>query len=826
MKKTLLYLTFVLSPLFLVAQSVNITKSVGWLETAYITWTPLEGVDSYNVYYSGEGVWDQKIDTQLIRRYGSYYRADILGLAEGNYTVSVIPVVGNQEGTATVSDNIYVMAHDRNGFAHHGGRSPGAYKLDGTLKDNAVVLYITENTKNTVTLDVVGATSNPCVGLQSILDGFKKGKDNRPLVVRFIGNITHLNNMLNGDIVIENKNNAAGSITFEGVGSDALVNGWGIRVKNASNIEIRNLGFMLTDASEGDNIGMQQNNDYIWVHNCDLFYGAPGSDSDQAKGDGALDVKRSTYVTISYNHFWDSGKSNLLGLNENTTTGLYVTYHHNWYDHSDSRHPRVRFYSAHIYNNYFDGNSKYGAGSTNGSSLFLEGNFFRNCKYPMLTSKQGTDIFNGARGTFSGEDGGFIKAFNNEISGQTRFIPYDPVSHPVQFDAYVASSRNETISSNLTSFQGGNTYNNFDTDPSLYVYTLTVDSPEVARDKVMAFSGRIEGGDIQWVFNDAVDDTSYAVNQELMAMLKAYTTQLVFVQGEASETPSSQILNIPSNNEQTVLNGPIADMIFTWGGTATDVSVDGLPASGISFVKNLETKTLVVSGTPTADVEFTVTTSGPTGNPINGSGSIYTTFDPSGDEIHNFTASGLLSDFYSFESANIHSTAGSTSYDGFALSTRLKIESATVISYTTPAPSSLTLVLDPNFNGKIKLDNVSYTATAGLVEIPNVPAGSHTITKDNVANLYYIKTAYALSIEDQEAPLAVRLYPNPVTDKLYITAPDTAVERIHIYNLMGGLVKQIEGAITSINLDDLSSGPYILRLQTQKGIIHKRFIKK
>lgn len=826
MKKTLLYLTFVLSPLFLVAQSVSITKSVGWLETAYITWTPIEGVDSYNVYYSGEGISDQKIDTQLIRSYGSYYRADILGLAEGNYTVSVAPVVGNQEDTATVSDNIYVMAHDRNGFAHHGGRSPGAYNLDGTLKDNAVVLYITENSKNTVSLDVVGATSNPCVGLQTILEGFKKGRDNRPLVVRFLGNITHLNNMLNGDIVIENKNNAAGSITFEGVGSDALANGWGIRVKNASNIEIRNLGFMLTDASEGDNIGLQQNNDHIWVHNCDMFYGAPGSDSDQAKGDGALDVKRSTYVTISYNHFWDSGKSNLLGLNENTTTGLYVTYHHNWYDHSDSRHPRVRFYSAHIYNNYFDGNSKYGAGSTNGSSLFLEGNFFRNCKYPMLTSKQGTDIFNGSRGTFSGEDGGFIKAHNNEISGQTRFIPYDPVNYPVQFDAYVASARNETIGSDLTSFQGGNTYNNFDTDPSLYVNSLIVDSPEVARDNVMAFSGRIEGGDIQWAFNNAVDDTSYAVNQELMAMLKAYTTQLVFVQGEASETPSSQILNIPSNNEQTVLNGPIANMIFTWGGTATDVSVDGLPASGISFVKNLDTKTLVVSGTPTADVEFTVTTSGPTGNPINGSGSIYTTFDPSGDEIHNFTASGLLSDFYSFESANIHSTAGSTSYDGFALSTRLKIESATVISYTTPAPSNLTLVLDPNFNGKIKLDNVSYTATAGLVEIPNVPAGSHTITKDNVANLYYIKTEYALSIDDKEAPIAVRLYPNPVTDRLHISAPDNSVERIHIYNLMGGLVKQIEGAIPSINLDDLSSGPYIIRLQTQKGVIHKRFIKK
>ena len=105
--------------------------------------------------------------------------------------------------------------------------------------------------------------------------------------------------MLNGDLVIENNNNSSSYITFEGVGYDAIANGWGIRIKNASNIEIRNLGFMLTTAAEGDNISLQQKNDYIWVHNNDLFYGYPGKDADQAKGDGALDAKKSGYITFS-----------------------------------------------------------------------------------------------------------------------------------------------------------------------------------------------------------------------------------------------------------------------------------------------------------------------------------------------------------------------------------------------------------------------------------------------------------------------------------------------------------------------------------------------
>ncbi len=827
MKRILFYFILVLTSIQTQAQ-VTITQSGGWMESAFVKWTPVAGADSYNVYYTGSSFTNQQIDTQLIRSYGSYFRADLLGLAAGTYTIKIVPVTANVEGIPTISDPITVTAHDRNGFAHAGGRIPGAYNLNGTLKSNAVVIYITQNTKNTVSLSVTGATTNPCIGLQNILNGFKKGDDNRPLAVRLIGNITDLTNMLNGDIVIENENNINGSITFEGVGADAIANGWGLRLKSASNIEVRNLGFMLTNAGEGDNIGLQQDNDHVWIHNCDLYYGAAGGDADQAKGDGALDCKKSTYITMSYNHFWDSGKCNLLGLSEGTTAGLYITYHHNWYDHSDSRHPRVRFYSAHVYNNYFDGNAKYGAGSTLGSSLFLEGNFFRNCKYPMLTSQQGTDIYNGAEGTFSGEDGGTIKAYNNTMSGQTRFVAYDPVAYPVQFDAIVTTTRNQTIPATITSFQGAKTYNNFDTNPTLYVNSLTIDEPAVAKDKVMQFSGCIGGGAIPWTFNNAVDDVSYAVNAPLMAALTGYTSGLVFVQGETTAAGSTQTLAIPNNNDQTVLSGPIANMVFTWGGTATDATVTGLPASGITFVKDTTAKTITVSGTPTADVTFTVTTSGPTGTPVSGSGSISITNNPSGNEIHNFTLQVLNSTFYTFTSANMNSTPGSTTYDGLTLTARLKIESATIITYTTPAVSTLTLVFDPTFNGTIKLNNVSYTATAGLVVIPNAPAGLNTITKGSVANLFYIKTEYALGLPQNANDQKLVLYPNPVTNELNISSLSNSIviEKISVYNLIGQLVKNVEGNARSIDMSDLNTGSYLIKITTDEGVIDRKIIKK
>ncbi len=840
MKKTLLYLTLLFASVNLWSQ-VTITETGGWMESAFVKWTSVAGADSYNVYYTGGGQTDKKIDTQLIRSYNTYFRADVLGLAPGNYTITVKPVTAGVEGTGATTSSITVLAHDRNGFAFEGGRIPGAYNTDGTLKSGAVVLYITQNTKNTVSMTVTGATTNPCVGLQTILDGFKKGLDHRPLAIRLIGNITDPVTMWGGDIVIENKNNAAGSITFEGVGSDAVANGWGLRIKTASNIEVRNLGFMLTNADEGDNIGLQQANDHIWVHNCDLFYGSAGGDADQVKGDGAMDCKKSTYVTFSYNHFLDSGKCNLLGLSEGTTAGLYISYHHNWYNHSDSRHPRVRYYSAHVYNNYYDGNSKYGAGSTLGSSVFMEGNFFRNCKYPMLTSMQGTDVYNGAPGTFSGEAGGTIKAFNNTISGQTRYVTYNATTYPVEFDAIETSTRGEVISSSITSKLGANAYNNFDTDPTLYVKNLTIDEPAVAKDKVIQYSGRVSGGDLKWTFNNAVDDTSSDVNTALMTALTTYTSGMVYIQGETPVVVNTQTLTSAGNTNQTVASGTaISNIVYTWGGDATDANVPELTelnAAGISAVKNIGAKTITISGTPTADLSFSVVTNGTSRTPVTLTGTITVGSATPGDQIHNFTVSGKVSSFYTII-GNINSTdlSPAITYDGATLSKRLKIESlpTTTITYTTTAASTLTLVFDPTFTGTIKLSvgttsgtTTSYTAVGGIVTVPGLPANTYVINKGSTTNLLYIKTAYGtLGLRKNELTTKLTLYPNPVTNQLFLSSSDRKIENVAIYTLTGTLVKTIKNVVESIDVSNLNPGSYLVKVTTDQSSFTQKIIKK
>ncbi len=502
---------------FAAESSVKFIATVGYGEAMYATWSSVSGASGYNVYVDGV-----QIDSMLIRQYPGYMRADAVGLKSGSHTMKVVPVINGKEDASKASETkATAYAHDRSGFGWVNGTSSGAYNEDGTLKSNAVVVYVTDANKDSVkaSIDSTGKGASELTGIQNIILGYKKGKEPRPLCVRFIGNITDPANMPSGDLLVDT---VTAGLTIEGIGNDTVFNGFGLVMKNSSNVEVRNIGFMNCNSKEGDNCGLQQNNDHVWVHNCDFFYGDAGSDADQVKGDGALDTKTSTYVTHSYNHFWDSGKCNLQGMKSESTEN-YITYHHNWYDHSDSRHPRIRTCSVHIYNNYFDGNAKYGVGVTMGASAFVENNYFRNCKYPMLISMQGSDDITG--GTFSDENGGIIKSFGNYITGAKAYTTYK--DNPTDFDAYEVANAKDTVPSSVKSKQGGTSYNNFDTSSVMYNYT-----PDKAEDvpaNVTAKAGRVDGGDLKWTFNNSVDDESYAVNDALKAALVSYKPTVVAI---------------------------------------------------------------------------------------------------------------------------------------------------------------------------------------------------------------------------------------------------------------------------------------------------------
>ena len=534
-------LTFVFASIQHSQASVSLTKSSGWFESAYVEWEPLSGADTYHVYYqpTDANAWTQ-LDQPLVRNYITYGRADMVGLCAGTYRLRVVPVINGNEDTslAATTGALAVSNYDRSGFAHQGRtEGVGAYNNDGSLKENAKVIYLWANNAKTVTASILyDKAEKEFTGIQAICKALEKGTEKAPICIRIIGTVkdTDTDELISDEgLQIKGKNNTTPmNITVEGIGNDAAVWGFGFLVRNVYSAEFRNFASYLC---MDDCISLDTNNRNIWIHNMDFFYGKTGSDSDQAKGDGTVDIKgKSTAITISYNHFWDCGKTSLGGM-KSETTDCYLTYHHNWFDHSDSRHPRIRTMSFHIYNNYFDGVSKYGVGMTMGGSAFVENNYFRNCKYPMITSLQGTDAQ--GSGTFSGETGGVIKEYNNTMIHPKQCLTIGSTTAQAiidqgEWDAYKALSASETVPANVTAFSGNTTYNNFDTNGTLS-YSYTADHPDSVPGIVTASAGRLEKGDFVWQFNNATQDENYGVIEELKNEIINYKSALYdFFDGE------------------------------------------------------------------------------------------------------------------------------------------------------------------------------------------------------------------------------------------------------------------------------------------------------
>ena len=499
--------------------SAAITKEYGWFESAAIEWTAMSGASDYNVYVKPAGGAYTQLDDELVRQYPGYFRADALGLKAGTYQMKVVPVdgSGNEMSGALESGNITVAAHDRSGFAHVGMPGGiGAYKNDGTLKDGAKVLYVWADNAKTVTADVVTSnkgTTTTGKGLQDIVYLYQKGYEKTPLAIRIIGTIKasdmdRFDSSAEG-LQVKGKGNYSDlPITIEGVGFDAAFWGFGILCRNASDVEFRNFAIMLC---MDDCLSLDTYNSNVWVHNMDFFYGNTGGDADQAKGDGTVDIKgKSKNVTVSYNHFIDCGKTSLGGM-KSETTDCWMTFHHNWFDHSDSRHPRVRTAFYHVYNNYF-----------------------RNCKYPMLISKQGTDAE--GSGTFSGESGGVIKAYNNHIQGERKLQYWSSaVQSSGAWDAVLVNSRSEAVTA--TALTGGTGYNSSADQAARSTYIENkMEEPATVKATVTGElgAGRMQHGDFQWKFNNSLQDENYAVISELKSKLQSYKSTLIgFADGTA-----------------------------------------------------------------------------------------------------------------------------------------------------------------------------------------------------------------------------------------------------------------------------------------------------
>ncbi|KAF3905081.1 hypothetical protein AA313_de0209418 [Arthrobotrys entomopaga] len=195
------------------------------------------------------------------------------------------------------------------------------------------------------------------------------------------GGVIRVSGQLSGCGVIDLQSNTS----LLGVGSNSGIINGGIRIKNASNVIVRNLIF--TPASKGDAISLDGAS-RVWIdHNNLHSLGLVGGKDDY---DGLLDITHaSNLVTVSWNKFYDHWKASLVGHSDNNAsqdTGfLKVTYHHNDWNNVNSRLPSIRFGTGHIYSSCFTNCPTSGVHSRMGAQVLVENCSFTNVPRACVT---------------------------------------------------------------------------------------------------------------------------------------------------------------------------------------------------------------------------------------------------------------------------------------------------------------------------------------------------------------------------------------------------------------------------------------------------------
>lgn len=81
-----------------------------------------------------------------------------------------------------------------------------------------------------------------------------------------------------------------------------------------------------------------------------------------------------------------------------------------------------------------------------------------------------------------------------------------------------------------------------------------------------------------------------------------------------------------------------------------------------------------------------------------------------------------------------------------------------------------------------------------------------------------------LGVDEVNLTDSIRIYPNPVSDKLFIDS-EVELTKIELYSSLGKKIKAFDLDLKSIKTDDLSVGMYLVKLYTNNDVVTTRIIK-
>lgn len=83
----------------------------------------------------------------------------------------------------------------------------------------------------------------------------------------------------------------------------------------------------------------------------------------------------------------------------------------------------------------------------------------------------------------------------------------------------------------------------------------------------------------------------------------------------------------------------------------------------------------------------------------------------------------------------------------------------------------------------------------------------------------------SLNIQNPKTKIQINIYPNPAKDQILLDVPDQIqLEGIELYSLNGKLVKRFNELERALNISEINTGLYFLRLRTEKEVITKKVV--
>ena len=570
------------------------------------------------------------------------------------------------------------------------------------------------------------------------------------------------------------------------------------------NFEVRNLTFMNQPEDAIGMEGVQEGSvitapvERCWIHNNEFY--SPSitgpAESDKAEGDGSCDFKRGEYLTVSYNYFEGCHKTNLVGSSD-TSLQYNLTYHHNIWKGCAARQPLGRQANMHFYNNQFIGTTDYAMNTRANAYIYSEYNLFFMTKNPMDVRSGAIKSYNDSFSSCIGSMTGTVvtdkstkvtsgnKYENFDTNASLSYIPSGDyqLQTSVTDAAKVLKAYNGCMPENVKTSGEVTT-----SECSLLSYCAPGVTPiNISEYPYTAAPGKISKTVYAFTVGGTVDVTVSFASEALTT-----TGCLVNESGECFQVGSGTVTGLPAGtymimpcNIQSGSNG-----VNPAAGTFKEMTINSITINAadpnahyhhyVSEVTKQATcaeegvitytciatngtcdkktytesipKTAHTYGEWVVEKEATETETGLKRHTCTVCGADQTAVIPvkgsepdvpapsEGSYVQNFTASGMTSDFYSITGSTSDSK-GSVTYNGLTLTTCLKMESRTNISFTAPSAGKLTLVFGGTTAAsgkKVKVNGTSKKVGSDGTLTVDVAKGAVTVTKGDAINLFYM----------------------------------------------------------------------------------------